>query len=383
MTRHWIAHLDMDAFFASVELLRYPMLRGRAVAVGGRRLAMPAADAAGRWSFASLHDYQGRGVVTTASYEARTLGVHSGMSLMKAAQAAAGHEVLLLPANFADYRLKSKQFKAAVRALAPLIEDRGIDEIFIDLGAWGDEAPIMARKIQQAVRQATDLSCSLGLAENKLMAKLASAMKKPEGITVLDLPAELPTRVWPLPVGRLNGVGPKAREKLARLQVLSIGDLAQVSQETLLDHFGRRYGQWLWRAARGEGETTLTVHREPQSVSRETTFERDMRLPQDRPFLTEGLNKLCAQVAEDLRQKNVCGRTVGIKVRYGDFKVLTRDFTLPQFFADAATIRYGAGLCLKRTPLNKSLRLLGVKVSHLQPLNRLQEAPAQGELDLG
>ena len=185
-----IAHLDMDAFFASVELLRYPQLRGKAVVVGGRRAVAPIEGD----DFPHLRGYSGRGVITTATYEARALGVHSGMGLMKAAQLAPN--AILLPADFDAYRHYSRLFKAAARAIVPQMEDRGIDEIYLDLSALNpagshDGARALALELQQAVRSATGLSCSIGVAPNKLLAKLCSDLDKPDGVTIVaadDIP---------------------------------------------------------------------------------------------------------------------------------------------------------------------------------------------------
>src|SRR5215470_4671186 len=180
MPTRFIAHLDMDAFYASVELLRYPELRGKPLVIGGRRWS--GHDAA----IPTLREYTGRGVITTATYEARKYGLHSGMALMRAAKLAP--DALLLPADFDEYRRYSRLFKEAVRAFAPEIEDRGIDEIYVDLtalaGEWS-EAHDLARSIQGAVREATQLSCSIGVAPNKLLAKMASEMDKPGGLTLL------------------------------------------------------------------------------------------------------------------------------------------------------------------------------------------------------
>ena len=200
-----IAHLDMDAFYASVELLRAPELRGLPVVVGGRR----ALTAAAGETHPRLRDYVGRGVITTATYEARALGVHSGMGLMKAAQLAP--DAVLLPADFEAYRHYSQRFKQAVRAIAPEVEDRGIDEIYLDLSAHNPDGSVagaraLALRLQQAVRDATGLSCSLGVAPNKLLAKLCSDLDKPAGITVVTLD-ELPTRIWPLPARRIQVAG--------------------------------------------------------------------------------------------------------------------------------------------------------------------------------
>ncbi len=376
-----IAHLDMDAFFASVELLHYPELRGQAVVVGGRRADQPQTRPDGSRQFARLRDYAGRGVVTTSTYEARALGVFSAMGLMKAAQLAP--EAILLPADFEAYRDYSRRFKAAVATIAPHIEDRGIDEIYIDLSALPEDSPTLARRIKAAVFAATGLSCSIGITPNKLLAKIASDLDKPDGITILGLD-DVPARIWPLPARRINGIGPKAGAKLDRLGIATIGELAAAPPELLIRHFGQRSGDWLHRAAHGSDERPVVVEREIKSVSRESTFERDLHPRQDRAELSEIFTDLCRRVAEDLQRKGYLSRTIGIKLRFADFQAVTRDFTLPAATADAAAIRRAAGECLKRVPLEQRIRLLGVRAGGLQPA--AATAPAadtrQGELAL-
>ena len=218
-----IAHLDMDAFFASVELLHYPELRGQAVVVGGRSVHQPVSQPDGSKRFARLRDYVGRGVITTSTYEARAFGVFSGMGLMKSAQLAP--DAILLPANFEAYRDYSRRFKAAVASIAPLIEDRGIDEIYIDLSDFAEDSLSLARRIKQAVLEATGLTCSIGITPNKLLSKICSDLDKPNGITLLDM-ADVPSRIWPLPARKINGIGPKAGERLDRLGIHTVGELA-------------------------------------------------------------------------------------------------------------------------------------------------------------
>jgi DNA polymerase-4 len=374
--RRWIAHLDMDAFYASVELLRYPELRGRPVVVGGRNQHQPVVQADGSLRFACLGDYSGRGVITTATYEARALGVHSGMGIMKAAQLTP--DALLLPNDFERYREYSRRFKAAVAELAPVIEDRGIDEIYIDLTevpgvhAVVGHDPLggvraLAQDLKNNVRRATGLTCSVGVTPNKLLSKIASELDKPNGLCVL-LHEDVPTRIWPLPVRRINGIGPKANAKLADLGVQSIGQLAACSLAWLVQHFGAHYGAWLHQAAHGVDERPVLTHSEPVTISRETTFEHDLHAVLDKPQLSQHFTALCERVAADLRRKGYSGRTIGIKLRFDNFHTVTRDLTLAQPTADAAAIRRAAGLCLKRVPLGRRLRLLGVRVSGLQRL---------------
>ena len=357
-----IAHLDMDAFYASVELLRYPELRGQPVVIGGRSLHQPAIKNDGTREFARLRDYVGRGVVTTSTYEARALGVFSAMGMMKAAKPAP--EAWLLPADFEAYRHYSRLFKQAVSEIAPQIEDRGIDEIYIDLTDLAQESVLLAKRIKQAVRDTTGLSCSIGIAPNKLLAKICSELDKPDGITLLTMD-DVPTRIWPMAVRKINGIGPKASEKLAALGIQTIGELAGQSQAFLMQNFGHRYSEWLYQAARGLDDRPVTTRSEPKSISRETTFERDLHVKTDRAKLSEVFTRLCVQVAGDLRRKGYVGKTIGIKLRYDDFKTLTRDLSLPLATDDADEIRRAAGECLKRAPLEQRLRLLGVRASAL------------------
>lgn len=373
LARRLIAHLDMDAFYASVELLRYPELHNQPVVIGGGRRHQPEVQADGTRRFARLRNYTGRGVVTTATYAARDFGVHSGMGLMKAALRAP--DAVLLPTDFDAYRHYSCLFKAAVAEVAPVIEDRGIDEIYIDLtdvpGAQdtvGHDplggARAVAQEIKNSVRRATGLTCSIGITPNKLLSKIASELDKPDGLTILTAD-ELPTRIWPMPVRRINGIGPKAGARLQQLGIGTIGELARCELTWLVDHFGKSYGVWLHRAARGIDDRPVVTHSEPVSMSHETTFDRDLHAVRDRAALSAIFTQLCQQLANDLQRKGYVGRTIGIKLRYEDFKTVTRDHTLEEWTSDFATIRRAAGECLKRVPLEKRLRLLGVRMGSL------------------
>lgn len=372
MAARYIAHLDMDAFYASVELLRYPQLRGRPVVVGGRRRA--AQDDPADMEFATLRGYTGRGVVTTSTYEARALGVFSAMGLMKAAKLAP--DAVLLPADFDAYRHYSRLFKDVVRGIAPQVEDRGIDEIYIDItglvaASAADGAPdpwararSIATDIQRAVREATRLSCSIGITPNKLLSKIASELNKPAGVSVIR-PDDIRGVVWPLAVRKINGIGPKANIKLEQLGIRTVGELAQADPALLVEHFGRSYGEWMHAAARGVDERPVVTESEPKSISRETTFENDLHAVRDRVQLTKIFTDLCVRVAGDLERKGYAGRTIGLKIRYDNFRTVTRDLTLEAPTQDAKTIRRAAGECLKRVPLDRRIRLLGVRVGAL------------------
>jgi DNA polymerase-4 len=376
--QRYIAHLDMDAFYASVELLKYPELRGQAVVIGGGRDQHPVLHADGSRKFALMRDYVGRGVVTTSTYEARALGVFSAMGTMKAAKLAP--DAILLPTDFDSYRKFSAMFKDTVARIAPIIENVGIDEIYIDLTAFGDQAAAVARQIKEQVSATTGLSCSIGLAPNKLLAKICSDLEKPNGLTILA-PADVQSRVWPLPVHKINGVGPKAREKLNNLGIVSIGDLAAADVHMLRAHFGEVYTAWLCRVAVGADERPVRTTSETKSVSREVTFERDLQVVADRQVLSAKFEALCVRVADDLKKHALAGKTVGVKLKFEDFTTVTRDITLPRNTADPLTILKAARDCLKRVPFEKRIRLLGVRISTLSDLSAANSADnAQAEL---
>ena len=370
-----IAHLDMDMFFAGVELLQYPQLRGMPVVVGGRCKA-PELMPDGQWSYARLRDYVGRGVVTTSTYEARALGVYSAMGLMKSAKLAP--DAILLPSHFDAYKHYSRLFKEAVSSIAPCIEDRGIDEIYIDLTDMEQDSLSLATAIKAAVYQATNLTCSICIAPNKLLAKIGSELDKPDGLTLLD-ESSIPTRIWPLAVSKVNGIGPKATQKLAELGIKTVGDLAKTDKQFLLKHFSPSSTEWLMDVANGRDSRPLVTHSEPKSMSRETTFQADLHPRQDKDELSAIFTSLCERVAGDLNRKGYEGRTIGVKLRFSDFSTVTRDFSIENPTQNAQTIRKAAGVCLKRIPLDKKLRLLGVRVGALTPLGQTPDQHQQHE----
>lgn len=399
-----IAHLDMDAFYASVELLRYPQLKGMPVVIGGGRSAIATVlerlraqalqdDPDARWdaaaqrsalaripveSFARLKDYTGRGVITTATYAARQFGVGSAMGIMKAAKLCP--QAIMLPVDFAEYRQYSQRFKSIITDIAPLMENRGVDEVYIDFtevpGGQREGGRTLARLIQKTIFQETGLTCSIGIAPNKLLAKMASEFNKPNGISVVR-ENDLQTLIWPLACRKINGIGPKLDAKLQAQGITTIGELARCDEQWLMDTFGQRTGLWLHHSAWGRDERPVELESEPVSMSRETTFERDMHAVRDKAELGAIFTRLCEQVADDLQRKGYAGKTVGIKLRFDDFRIVTRDLTLPRAIDNAGAIRQAAGQCLKRAPLERRLRLLGVRVGNLTALvGRQDEHPA-------
>ena len=286
-----IAHLDMDAFFASVELLRDPQLKGLPVVIGGRRRqvdeqlllqqgpggggprephSIPVAE------FPLLRDYVGRGVITTATYAARQFGVGSAMGMMKAAKLCP--QAIVLPVDFDEVRRFSRLFKSAIAEIAPVVQDRGVDEVYIDFthvpGGQREGGRVLARRIQESILARTGLTCSIGVAPNRLLAKMASEFNKPHGISIVHT-ADLQTLIWPLSVRKINGIGPKAGEKLAALGIHTIGELAAQEPQWLIAHFGNSTGAWMHRVAWGRDDSPVVTESEPVSMSRETTFERD------------------------------------------------------------------------------------------------------------
>jgi DNA polymerase-4 len=364
-----VAHLDMDAFYASVELLRYPELRGRAVVIGGGSDRQPKTRDDGTREFFSLRDYVGRGVVTTSTYEARKLGVFSAMGMMKSAQLAP--DAILLPVDFDEYRKYSRLFKAAVREIAPVVEDRGIDEIYVELGdvpgALDDGGRAIGAALKRAVHERTGLTCSIGITPNKLLSKLASELDKPDGLTLLGID-DIPARIWPLAVRKVNGIGPKAAAKLSAIGIETIGDIAAADPAFLLAHFGKSFGAWLHEASHGRDEREVVTWSEPKSISRETTFGRDLHAVHDRAELGAIFTELCEQLGGDLARKSYAAKTIGIKLRFDDFRIATRDLTLPAHTLDAREIRRAAGACLKRVDLTRRLRLIGVRAGALARL---------------
>jgi len=365
-------------------LLCYPQLKDLPVVIGGGRRReddllgrLRAAHPEQDWSAEQLHripldffprlsGYTGRGVITTATYAARQFGVGSAMGLMKAAKLCP--QAILLPVDFEQYRHYSRRFKAIITEIAPLMEDRGVDEVYIDFtevpGGQREGGRVLARLIQKAIFDDTQLTCSVGVAPNKLLAKMASEFNKPRGISIVR-EEDLQGQIWPLACRKINGIGPKADARLKRHGIETIGQLAACELQWLMDTFGERTGAWLHAASHGQDDRPVVTESEPVSMSRETTFDRDLHAVRDRAELGAVFTRLCKQVAADLQRKGYVGKTIGIKLRFDDFQIVTRDQTIDHFTADAQEIRRFAGLCLKRAPLQKRLRLLGVRVGAL------------------
>jgi DNA polymerase IV len=339
-----IVHLDLDAFFAAVEVLQDPSLAGKPIVVGGSPEA--------------------RGVVASASYPARAFGIRSAMPTYRAL--ALCPETIVLPPRHRLYREYSQRVMAILHETSLLVEQISIDEAYLDLtahiGSW-EECIALARALQARVLDTVHLSASLGVATNKLVAKVASDRDKPGGLTIVR-PGQEASFLAPLPVRVLWGVGPVTAQRLAALDIQTVGDLAQVDEQDLHTRFGQ-YGLDLARRARGIDTRPLCTEHEARSVSQECTFRRDLR---DLQALKQQLWHLSQGVARRLDRHGLAAATIGIKVRYADFATFTRQMTLDVPTDDERTI-YQVSLALfeRAWQPGRPVRLLGVTGRNLLP----------------
>ena len=353
-----ILHVDMDAFFVSVELLERPELRGVPVVVGG------SGD---------------RGVVAAASYEARAHGVHSAMSSAMARRLCP--HAVFLSGRHGRYAEVSSEVMSVFREFTPLVEPLSLDEAFLDVaGAHRRLGPAegIARSLRDRVFEHTGLTCSVGVAGTKFVAKLASEAAKPKasvagpvfgpGVVVVE-PAETLFFLRPLPVQALWGVGPATLARLSRLGILTVGDLADLPVENLVAALGRGQGRHLHDLANGRDEREVESQRRMQSIGHEETFARDHHASDT---LDRELVAFCDAVASRLRAAGVVGRTVQLKVKFGDFHTITRSHTLEVPIDDAPALLLCARSLLEQVDPTPGVRLLGVSVSGLTPLGSRQ-----------
>ena len=342
-----ILHIDLDSFYASVEQRDNPALRGRPVIVGG--------------------DPQGRGVVATASYEARRFGVHSAQSCRQALQLCP--DAVFLRPRFEVYRAISQQIQAIYRRYTSLVEPLAMDEAYLDITSIVGEdlaaAAQIVRDIKQEIFEQTQLTASAGVSYNKMLAKVASAHQKPNGLTVIT-PQQASAFLDALPVGKIFGVGEVTVAKFKDLGIFCGRELRQLSLERLQELFGKR-GTDLYRFVRGEDDRPVEPERERKSVGQETTFERDTM---DREEMLAVLEHLAEQVAQRLAELEIAGKTITLKVRWHDFQLVTRSKSVATPLGDVQAMMW----CLR--PLlgqllaaNRPVRLLGVTVSNFMPQN--------------
>jgi DNA polymerase-4 len=336
-----ILHVDMNAFFVAVELLRRPHLRGLPVIVGGHG------------------NPKERGVVATASYEARAHGVRSGMALRTAWRRCP--DAVFLPVDYRHYARVSERVKRELRQISHRLEDAGLDEAYIDISDIPGAPSEIGRTVKERIRAATGLGCSVGIGPNKLLAKLATDLGKPDGLTVLT-EADIPDWVWPLPASRLLGVGPKTAAHLATLHVATIGDLASLPLAALVEHFGDAHGTYLFEASRGIDPSPLILRWRRRSFSRQVTFQQDVTEPVP---LLRALEELCQSILAEARHGHFLIRTAGIMMRFADFETVRRQTTFSEPTDDPVTIEAAIRRCFDKVPLSKKVRLVGVRLAGL------------------
>ncbi len=345
-----VAHLDLDAFFAAVEELQEPELRTQPLVVGG--------------------DPHGRGVVATANYEARRYGIHSAMSCAEALRRCP--QAVFLRPRHELYGTYSRRVWAAVRGVVPTVERTGLDEGYLDVGEVAAdflEARAIAEAVQAAVRAATELTCSLGVASSKVVAKVASDCRKPGGLTVV-VPGREAAFLAPFDVRRLPGVGPKSQERLRAAGVATIGGLAELEDDDLRRLLPGKVGRLLRDRARGIDGRPLELAGERVSISQEETFDKDVS---ERERLHDELRRQSSRIAERLRADGKSARTVTTKLRYADFSIRSRSTTLAAGIDDGDEIAVLACALLDRALAVRpgALRLVGVGVSTLEPYRQL------------
>jgi DNA polymerase-4 len=356
-----ILHIDLDAFFCAVEETRNPELRGKAFAVGGRP--------------------EERGVVASCSYAARRMGVRSAMPMAKAIRLSPG--LIIIPSRHRHYSDVSRQVMARLHDLTPLVEQISIDEAFLDISEHRNSPETTARALQARIRDELQLPCSIGIASNKLVAKIATEVgkslalreikaqgevKPPNAVTVVPFGEEA-AFLAPLPADILWGVGPKTSARLMELGIYTIGDIAKWPESELIRMFGEN-GRDLARHSKGIDDRPITTEHETKSISQEITFSKDVR---DDAILQKTIREMSAEVGTQLRRNNLAGKTIKLKIRWPDFTTLTRQTTLDNPTDQDDQIEKTALELMKsvRKP-NQAVRLIGVGVTGLgQPIRQL------------
>ena len=346
-----IAHIDMDAFYVSVELARRPELRGKPVVVAGSG---------------------GRAVVTTASYEARKFGIFSATPAAWARRRCP--DAVFIPPDFEHYRARSREVMGVLKEHVERVEIVGLDEAYMDLTGI-DRPKAAARRVKAAIQERTGLGCSIGIGPNKLVAKMASDADKPDGFVVLSR-EEAIARFAGEPPGLVPGIGPKTAERLKEKGIETLGELARAPDAELAEMFGGRLGPHLAKLARFEDERVVETVRIAKSESRETTFERDLH---GLHALEPVLEQLCTELCETLNKQENAGRTIGIKVRLDDFSTHTRARSITEPTNDLEVVRRIACQLLREFDPPRPVRLLGVRVAGLDEGETLAAA---GQLEL-
>ena len=336
-----ILHIDMDAFYAAIEQRDNPDLRGLPVIIGSRHP---------------------RSVVSTASYEARTFGVHSAMPMVKALKLCP--EAICIPPNLKKYQNVSEKIMQIFNKYTDLVEALSLDEAFLDVSGsqriFGNPR-VIAQRIKENIKEQVGLTCSIGISYNKFLAKLASDLEKPNGMTVI-CKEDIKNKVWPLPINKMWGIGPKSSIKLEKCNIRTIGQLAQTDLNFLQNILGS-WGAEVYHMANGIDNRPVVPHREAHSIGHETTFLEDTV---DLEFIKMVLLDLAQEVGRRLRSQKIKGKTIVLKLRYSDFKTITRNHTLMECTdRDDLIYKIAIGLFKTNYDKNKSLRLIGITVTGL------------------
>lgn len=350
-----ILHLDLDAFFCAVEEQLNPDLKGKPFAVGGKPTE--------------------RGVVASCSYPARAFGIHSAMPMSRAVQKCP--DLIIVSHKMGDYRAVSRKVMTILRDVTPLVEQLSVDEAFMDMTAFGEDGEVLARQIQQRINIELKLPCSLGVASNKLVAKIANNRGKsqaetgkyPNAIEVVGVGAEA-DYLAPLPIRELWGVGPVTAEKMHEMDIYSIGDLAAVETTLLSRAFGKN-GYDLSLRAKGIDSRPVVTERETKSISNEITFEQDVN---DRAILNKTLRRMCESISQQLRKSELIGRTVKIKLRWSDFTTITRQTTVTNPRDTEQWLYKKAWTLLDEAwDGRRTIRLIGVGVANFSEDNAVRQ----------
>ncbi len=335
-----IIHVDMDAFYAAVEVLDKPALKGRPLVIGGSP--------------------NSRGVVCTASYEARKFGIRSAMACSVAYRKCP--QAIFLPPRFERYQEISGKIREIFHRYTELVEPLSLDEAYLDVtdNALGLYATQIARRIKEDIRSELGLTCSAGVAPNKLVAKIASDFRKPDGLVIV-LPEQVESFMKPLPVRKIHGVGPATEARLANIGIKTCADVDSFTKETLKQRLGRQ-GAWIWHAARGEDDRPVETHYERKSFGREDTFPSDLL---NIEVIQGKLRQLSESVSRRMERKSEVGKTITLKVKYCNFETITRSRTIKDPVCDADTIFQTAfDLMQRKTDVGRRpIRLIGVSVS--------------------
>lgn len=344
-----ILHIDMDAFFASVEQMDHPHLRGKPIIVGGK--------------------INQRGVVATCSYEARAFGVRSAMPTSKAIRLCP--KAIIIPPNFERYRQLSLQIREIFHRYTPLVEPMSIDEAYLDVTENSKNqtsATMIAREIQEAIYKEIGLTCSVGVSFNKFLAKIASGQRKPAGITVIDQES-FPEFIKTLPVENFFGVGQATTKKLHQKKLFTGEDILNCSKEYLIEHFGKQ-GEALYRQVRGKSNDQLTLYRERKSYGKEETLLEDTT---DEEVLQQYIEQFSKQLSKWLKKNNLAAKTITIKLKQSDFETKTRSKTLEEYIQTKEKIALEANHLLIESYENESIRLIGLSISQFEQTHHLFE----------